>query len=177
MHEDIAKALAKCLHCLHTRAGKLIPRPLGEALHGKFVNAVIHFDFMYVGPGYIMLIVDDVSHYCDLWYAESPTASAATSAFLEWFGRFGIAPLWCSDQGTHFKNTLMDTLSKQLGADHHFVHAHTPWANGTVERCNGTILNVLRSIVSKRRMQIEEWPTLPPLLRNKTELMLALTKH
>jgi hypothetical protein len=60
----------------------------------------------------------------------------------------------------------MTDLSKKLQIKHHFVLAHTPWANGTVERCNSTLLTILRSLVSELRLQFSDWPTLPPLVRH-----------
>ena len=38
-----------CLHCADTRSGDVVPRPLGETVHGTAPNEVVHFDYLYVG--------------------------------------------------------------------------------------------------------------------------------
>ena len=43
MEDDIRSVCASCLHCLPTRKGFRIPRPLGTACHGVKPNQVLHF--------------------------------------------------------------------------------------------------------------------------------------
>ena len=50
MAEDIKLICSSCLHCLPTRKGHRIPRPLGEACHGVRPNQVLHFDYLYICP-------------------------------------------------------------------------------------------------------------------------------
>jgi hypothetical protein len=39
-----------------------------------------------------------------------------------------------TDQGSHFKNTVIADLQHQLEAKHHFTTARCPWANGRGKR-------------------------------------------
>jgi hypothetical protein len=48
--EDIKALCSSCLHCLPTRGGVRIPRPLGTQVHGKKPNEVIHMDWIYIWP-------------------------------------------------------------------------------------------------------------------------------
>ena len=53
-----------CLHCLVTRSGQIIPRPLGSAIHGSRPNEVLHMDYLYMGAGrdgmvYNLILRDD----------------------------------------------------------------------------------------------------------------------
>ena len=34
MEEDVAEFVQQCLHCVDSRAGNVVPRPLGEILYG-----------------------------------------------------------------------------------------------------------------------------------------------
>ena len=43
---DMLQLCNKCLHCLPTRGGVRIPRPLGEAVHGTQRNEVLHMDWI-----------------------------------------------------------------------------------------------------------------------------------
>jgi hypothetical protein len=78
-------------------------------------------------------------------------------ALCEWFKRYGPVHLWVTDQGAHFKNRAVDWMQKAWGAEHHFVTAYCPWANGSVEVVNRVLLKVLKSMLSKRKYKTVEW--------------------
>lgn len=68
MDDDITKFITSCIHCLSTRTGEIIPRPLGHALHAVEPNKMLHFDFCYMSPGkddftYVLVLKDDFSGY------------------------------------------------------------------------------------------------------------------
>lgn len=48
--EDVKAVCSSCLHCLPTRGGVRIPRPLGMQLHGSRPNEVVHMDWIYIWP-------------------------------------------------------------------------------------------------------------------------------
>jgi len=50
MENDVRNVCSSCLHCLPTRKGFRIPRPLGAACHGMKPNQVLHFDYLYIAP-------------------------------------------------------------------------------------------------------------------------------
>ena len=50
MDKDIRNLCSEFLHCLPTRKGICIPRPLGTACHGVRPNQVLHFDYMTLLP-------------------------------------------------------------------------------------------------------------------------------
>ena len=57
--------------CGHSRAGNVVPRPLGEILHGTEVGEVLHFDYRKLddsddGYAYVLVLVDDVSSFVSL---------------------------------------------------------------------------------------------------------------
>ena len=87
-------------------------------------------------------------------------------SLLQWFSRYGVVNTWISDQGAHFKNVVMEQLKSQLHANHHFTLAYCPWSNGTVERLNRDILQVLISLLSEFRKVPREWPQLCPLVQS-----------
>ena len=43
------EVVRQCLHCADMRSGDVVPRPLGETIHGTAPNEVVHFDYLYVG--------------------------------------------------------------------------------------------------------------------------------
>ena len=170
---DVEAFIKECLHCLSTTGGQKIPRPYGEQLHASKPGEIIHFDFLFIRPKstestlqYILIIKDDASGFCELIPSESPTTETTVTALLGWFKRYGITKLWISDQGTHFKNQLMCDLRRLLGADHHFVTAGVPWANGTIERVNVEVLRIIRALISEFKLSHLEWFKLLPLIQH-----------
>ena len=68
----------QCLHCMDSKAGEKIPRPLGETVHGKRHDEVLHFDYLYVGDSdplgndgldeedrfsYVLVMIDDLINF------------------------------------------------------------------------------------------------------------------
>jgi Integrase core domain/Integrase zinc binding domain len=160
---DVKPFCQTCLHCLSTIGGDRTPRPLGEALHATRPNEVIHFDFLYLGPSdvglkYFLLIKDDLSGY--VWLIPSQAADAATvvDALLSWFAAFGVSMTWVSDQGSPFKNTVLEDFRRALWSRHHFTTAYSPWANGTVERACKEVLRASRALLSEFRLRPASWP-------------------
>jgi hypothetical protein len=88
------------------------------------------------------------------------------TVLIEWFAAFGVAQQWVSDQGSHFKNTVMADIQKQLGTNHHFTTAYSPWANGTVEAvCKQTIRAARAMLSSGTHLAPQEWPCVLPAIQ------------
>ena len=43
MEAQMREFVRQCLHCADTRSGDVVPRPLGETVHGTAPNEVAHF--------------------------------------------------------------------------------------------------------------------------------------
>ncbi len=54
----------------------------------------------------------------------------------------------------------MSKLRRTLGAQHHFVTAYSPWANGTAEVMNRQLLRCLRAILVER-----QWASVLPVVQ------------
>ena len=48
LSSDITAVVKSCLHCLASKGPERVPRPLGESLHAKFPNSVLHFDYLFI---------------------------------------------------------------------------------------------------------------------------------
>ncbi len=63
-----------------------------------------------------------------------------------------------SDNGTEFRNHLLEEISKQFGAKHCFPASHHPASKGLVEQANRRkILEVLRPAVGELLETWENW--------------------
>ncbi|KAE9048084.1 hypothetical protein PR002_g671 [Phytophthora rubi] len=114
---------------------------------------------------YVLVLKDELTHYCELVAADSATSATAAAAVLEWHKRFGLPEMWESDNGSHFKAALMQQLADRLKVVQKFVPVYTPWINGTVERVNRDILHVLRLMLMELNLDTRKWPYLLPLIQ------------
>ena len=183
MDKDADLFVRQCFHCVLTKSGDLIPRPLSTALHGERPNEVLHVDYLYMGPGiegkqYMLVLRDDHSSYVRLWATTAATAEEAAIALIDWVGAFGGFTWLVSDQGSHFKCTLMSELTSEFRVQHHFVTAYSPWANGTVERVCREVLRACKAMCSEWGLAAREWPavveTVQSILNNAPLKRLGL---
>ena len=163
MAEDVNLFVGHCLQWMTVGTGT-VPRPLGELTHAIEPNALIHCDFLTMPGGYIHVIVDDASRFCQLTVHTNCKALDAVDGLQQWFSYFGIAANWASDQGPHYKNQVVDEVRRLYGSAHHFSPAHCPWANGTVEVLMRSVLKTLKTILAELHLNVNQWRDLAPLV-------------
>lgn len=170
MREDAQTFCDSCLHCLATDSRERIPRPLGHSLRASKPNEVIHFDFCWLpksscGMQYLFVLKDGLSSYIRISACESADADTAADRLLDWFSTFSVVKTWVSDQGLHFKNSLISTLKERLRCSHHFTLPYCPWSNGTVEVVCRELTRCLRALLSEYSLPYGLWPRILPLVQ------------
>jgi hypothetical protein len=170
IQQDLSQFLRSCLLCKHVKGGKIITRPWSETFRCHERNRALHWDFLYVGKSfgkakYLLVMKDNATHYCELTICDSPTSSVAVEALLGWHSRFGLPPIWVSDNGTHFKNEVVSEVCRRMKCEQHFTLAYSPWINGSVERVNRDILQVLRIMLLEYKLDTRDWVYLIPLVQ------------
>ena len=163
MDNDVKAFVSNCLQCMCV-AGEMVPTPLGEALHAVGPNQLIHCDFLSMPGGYVHVIVDDASRFCQLTWHDRCRAQESVEAMQQWFAYFGVVTDWMSDQGPHYKNQVVEGLRKIYGAQHSFSPAHCPWANGTVEVMMRSVQKTVRTMLLELKMPQSEVASLLPLV-------------
>ncbi|GMF53460.1 unnamed protein product [Phytophthora fragariaefolia] len=120
-----------------------------------------------VANTYILVLKDHATHYCELVVCDTADSAVVTTAILEWHSRFGVPPVWVSDNGSHFKNEVVTELSRRLKTHQIFAVAYSPWINGSVERVNRDILQVLRAVIMEYKISAKDWVYLVPLVQSR----------
>ncbi|GMF18154.1 unnamed protein product [Phytophthora lilii] len=113
--------VTNCLLCKHIKGCTIIQRPWGEHREPAANNEVLHFDFLFMGGSYgdtqyVLVLKDELTHYCELIACDAPTSSVTAAAILDWAKRFCLPAMWVSDNETHFKNKLMENLRDRVKA-------------------------------------------------------------
>ena len=173
MDKDVQEFIRNCLHCTVNKGGVLVPRPLGNTLEALRPNHVHLADWIKIRDptpehpfGYLLVEVDKYSKMFEATAAESPNATNTARALLDWSSRYGSPEILVTDQGTHFVNEVIAEMCHLMDTKQQFTTAYCPWANGTVERVNRTVLSVLRALCSEFRLPFERFHELLPVLRS-----------
>ncbi len=70
---------------------------------------------------------------------------------------FSTPRVLLSDNGTEFRNQVLEEICKQFGIMQCFTVSYHPASNGLVERANRNILHVQRPVVSELKHTWEDW--------------------
>ncbi|GMF37865.1 unnamed protein product [Phytophthora fragariaefolia] len=102
LQSHVKNVVSKCLLCNHLKGGKLIQRPWREPRAVPMRNEVLHMDYLSMddsyGPTkYVVVLKDELTHFCELIPCDSPTSTVAATAMLDWFKRFGMPAMWMSE--------------------------------------------------------------------------------
>jgi hypothetical protein len=154
-----------CHQCQLFNTKKMVKRPFGETLKATRPNEILQFDYLYISPKeYVLVLMDKFSAFTYLTFSDSPDAQHITTTMLDWIAFFGIPESWLSDGGSHFVNTIMQSVCSHLMIEHHVTTAYCPWSNGGVERVNRSLLSVLRKILDENAVPHSEWKQFLPVI-------------
>ncbi|KAG3031507.1 hypothetical protein PC123_g3823 [Phytophthora cactorum] len=89
LEEKVAKSVRQCKHF---KGPRLIPQAYGPLLTPTKPNEVVEWDFLSLGEGfgdssYLLVVKDDLSHFCELFACATPTAYVAAEALTRWYAR------------------------------------------------------------------------------------------
>ena len=156
MEQQVRQFVRECLLCCKTRAGTVVPPPLGKALRGDRPGVSLHMDYITIWEGAGLLVLKDgFSSFVLLWEAQSFDAATAEAAVIEWASLFGVPRMLITDGGTHFVNNLIQALVRRFRAHHHVTTAYAPWANGIIERINHELIQLWKVLM--REVGLPHW--------------------
>lgn len=166
----VDRFLSRCLLCHHVKVGRVVNRPWSETFRSIKRNEAIHWDYLYLGDSfgdskYLLVVKDDLTHYCELVPCAQATSMVTAEAILDWHSRFGAPKIWISDNGSHFKNEVMNQVCKRMGCRQSFTLAYSPWINGSVERVNRDIIQVFRVLCLEHKVDIRDWTYFVPIVQ------------
>jgi len=167
--EDAKAVCSSCLHCLPTRGGARVPRPLGTQVHGSRPNEVVHMDWIYIWPmkkngiheyQWNLIIRDDLSGMIKMTPAKQPETSVTVEALMEWRAQFGTPEILVSDMASYFVSMMMNEFASRCNMRQHITTAYGHYNNGSIEVINKIYLALIRALLSELRWDKEYWPWL-----------------
>ena len=166
MEESVELFIKRCLHCRRNKGGLHERRPLGAPLQGLTPNDVLYTDFLHLGESilyegqifnYVLIIKCSFTGYLRIYPCITCDSLAAARGLADWYTTYGSWNWLISDNGTHFKNDVIEKLCRLLKTKQHFPAPYTPHSVGAIESVNRRFLTVLRCLMGEDRATSGRW--------------------
>ena len=105
------------------------------------------------GHWYILTLVDYATRYPEAVQLKKITTEAVAEALLYIYSRVGIPEEVLTDQGTEFMSECMQEVSRLLSIKGLTSTPYHPICNGLVERWNGILKSMLKSLCQDQPKQ------------------------
>ena len=138
VNKDIRKYIANCIPC-HREKPKVQAYPLQimeipDRLFNKIaIDLVTECETSISGNKHILIIIDHIMGWLEAFLIPDKSADTIVSTIINQYLPVHIPRYILSDNGTEFKNSLMDQVLKQLGMERIFSAPYHPQSNGKLE--------------------------------------------
>lgn len=148
MRDHITKYIHECSICGQVKYDR---NPVNQYLNivppPSKPFEIVHVDLFTVQNEKYITIIDAFSKYAQAYYLKDGTGLSVVQALLQFFTHHGVPLTIITDQGPEFTNQLFSEFIRV----HKIQHAHSPNANGIIERFHSTLLEHLRILKLEHR--------------------------
>ena len=137
MNKDIQKYIANCVLCRREKAKQYslqmtdIP---GRPFDKIAINLVTDCETLTSGNKHILIIIDHLTGWPEALPILDKSADTIVATLINQYLPVHMCPWYIlSDNGTEFKNSLMDQVLQQLGIERIFSIPYCPQSNGKLE--------------------------------------------
>lgn len=107
---------------------------------------------------YVLVLTDYFSRHVTAIALPNCTAQTTAEAmFNDYFCKYGVPSVILSDQGPHFRNQLMDNITRLIGYNHIYSSPYHPQSNGLVERFNATFVPQISKLQDTQHNNWDEY--------------------
>lgn len=155
MQGDVRSYCKSCEVCAKTKSRRDVRVPLLKYPDVSVPFERVHMDL--IGPlnsssdgnKYVVCVVDVLTRYVIAAPIRNKEATTVAEALVKSVVSVHGAPRQIvTDNGSEFVNKVLEELCKTLKVSHTTTTPYHPSSNGIVERANGTIVKILRSLAS-----------------------------
>ena len=155
MNKDIRKYIANCILCCREKAKvQHYPLQMMEIPDRPFdkiaIDLITECDTSTSGNKHILTIIDHLTGQPEAFPIPDKTVDTIVSTFINEYLPVHMCPQYILlDNGTEFKNSLMDQVLQQLGIDRIFSAPYHPQSNGKLEVFHKYLKPMLKNFVKK----------------------------
>ena len=155
MNKDIRKYIANCTLCYREKAKvQNYPLQMMEIPNRPFdkiaIDLITECKTSNLGNKHILTIIDHQTGWPEAYPIPDKPADTIVSTFINECLPVHMCPRYIlSDNGTEFKNNLMDQVLKQLGIDRLFSAPYHPQSNGKLEVFHKYLRPTLKKLCEK----------------------------
>ena len=155
MNKDIRKYTANCTLCCREKAKfQSYPLQMTEILEWPFekiaIDLIAECETSTSGNKHIITIIDHLTGWPKSFPIPNKSTDTIASTFINHYLPVHMFPRYIlSDNGTEFKNQLMDQVLQQLSPDHIFSSPNHPQSNGKLEVFHKYLKPTLKKLCKK----------------------------
>ena len=155
MNKDIRKYIANCALCRCDKAKvQQYPLQMTEIPDRPFdkiaIDLVTDCETSTSGNKHILTIIDHLTGWPEAFPIPDKSADTIVATLINHYLPVHMCPRYIlSDNGTEFKNNLMDQVLKQLGIDRIFSAPYHPQSNGKLEVFHKYLKPTLKKLCEK----------------------------
>uniref|UniRef100_A0A2S2QEP6 RNA-directed DNA polymerase n=1 Tax=Sipha flava TaxID=143950 RepID=A0A2S2QEP6_9HEMI len=154
LSKDTTQFIKTCHKCQINK--KLPGKPIGQLQPIPITNKPMdRLVFDYLGPlissnkkKYVLVAACSNTKYIFTKAVHSATAESTVKFLIKIVSHWGSFKQFSSDRGTHFKNKLVEEVTKNLGIKQILSTAYSPETQGFVERVNGVLCYSLKNYIN-----------------------------
>ena len=155
MNKGIRKYIANCILC-HREKAKIQNYPLqmmeipDRPFNKIAIDLVTEYETSTSGNKHILMINDHLTGWSEAFCIPVKSVDTIVSTFINEYLPVHMCPRYIlSDNGTEFKNNLMDQVLKQLGIERIFSAPYHPQSNDKLEVFHKYLKPTLKKLCEK----------------------------
>ena len=163
VNKDIWKYIANCVLCQQEKVKvQQYPLQMTEIPDRPFdkiaINLVTNYEISTSGNKHILTIIDTLTGWPEAFPIPDKSADTIVATFMNEYLPVHMCPQYIlSDNGTEFKNNLMDKVLQQLGIDRIFSAPYHPWSNGKLDVFHKYLKPTLKKLCEKDPAKLDKY--------------------
>lgn len=152
MFQEVKAWCEQCERCCLRKTQTTGVRAPLVSIHSSAPMEHVCVDFLTLekskgGIEYVLIVTDHFSRYAQAYATKDQKASTvARVLWRNFFCRFGFPVKLHTDQGRNFESAIVKELCKCMGITKTHTTPYHPQGNGTTERFNRTLMNMLGTL-------------------------------
>lgn len=155
MSKDVDSWIKKCPRCVLRKTPTTQRVPLVSIVTTQPMELVC-MDYLTLetckgGYSYVLVVTDHFTRYAQAIPTRNMSAKTTADALCGYIQHYGIPRRFHSDQGANFCGTVIRHLCELLAIEKSRTSPYHPSGNGTCERFNRTLMNMLGTLDSDQK--------------------------